>query len=256
MRILALGDVVGEGAILHLEHKLWKYRLQNQIDMTVVNGENASAVRGLCQKDARRLLDAGADVLTLGNHTYGMRDLYPFLEEESCIIRPANYPPTCPGAGYTVITVCGYRVLCINVQGRVYLDPLDSPFDAVDKILTREAGNYDFSILDIHAEATSEKLAIAHWFDGRIPMMFGTHTHVPTADARVLPKGSGYVTDLGMTGPVDGIIGTKAEQVIERFRTAMPTRFDVAEGEIEAQGVIFDYNTDTGRVQSVTRISF
>ncbi len=256
MRILALGDVVGGGALSLLEKELWSYRTQNKIDFVIANGENASDIRGLSAKDATRLFDAGADVITLGNHTYGMRDLYSFLEEEEHIIRPANYPPMAPGAGYTITDVCGYRCLCINIGGRVYLDPLASPFETVERILAREAGNYDFSIMDIHAEATSEKLAIAHSFDGKINMMFGTHTHVPTADTKILPKGSGYVTDLGMCGPVDSIIGTKKEQVIDRFRTMMPTRFEVADGPVEAQGVVFEFDVDASRVLSVTRISF
>lgn len=256
MRILALGDVVGKEALSYLEEKLWAFRRQNVIDAVVVNGENATDIRGLCARDAEILLNAGADVITLGNHTYGMRDLYPFLENDSRIIRPANYPPAAPGNGYTILNLDGWRILCINISGRVYLDPLADPFETVEKILVREEGNYDLSIMDIHAEATSEKMAIAYVFDGKIDVMFGTHTHVPTADTRVLPKGSGYVTDLGMCGPVDSIIGTKREQVIERFRTVMPTRFEVADGPVEAQGVIFDLDIDAHRVRSVKRISF
>ncbi len=256
MRILALGDVVGKEALSYLEEKLWSFRRQNAIDAVVVNGENATDIRGLCARDAEALLNAGADVITLGNHTYGMRDLYPFLENDSRIVRPANYPPAAPGNGYTILNLDGWRILCINISGRVYLDPLADPFDTVEKILSRESGSYDLSIMDIHAEATSEKMAIAYAFDGKIDVMFGTHTHVPTADTRVLPKGSGYVTDLGMCGPVDSIIGTKREQVIERFRTMMPTRFEVADGPVEAQGVIFDLDVDAHRVRSVKRISF
>ncbi len=256
MRILTLGDVVGSSAVRYLSEHLWKFRDKEKIDAVIVNGENATEIRGLSAKDAQTLLDAGADVLTLGNHAYGIRDLYAFLEDSDRIIRPANYPPQAPGAGYTVIDVCGWKMLCINVSGRVYLDPLASPFDTVDRILEREKGNYDFSVMDIHAEATSEKLALSHYFDGRIGAMFGTHTHVPTADGRVLKRGSGYVTDLGMCGPIDSILGTDADRVIEKFRFQMPVRFEVASGEIEAQGVIFEIDPQKNQTTDVRRICF
>ncbi len=256
MRILTLGDVVGSGSVRYLEKHLWTYRDRERVDLVIANGENASEIRGLSAADAQALLDAGVDVITLGNHAFGRRDLYPMLEDSERIIRPANYPPQAPGSGYTILNVDGWRGLCINVCGRVYLDPLASPFETVERILEREQGNYDFAVMDIHAEATSEKLALAHYFDGRIGVMFGTHTHVPTADERVLHGGSGYVTDLGMCGPVDSIIGTRVEQVIERFRTLMPTRFDVAEGEICAQGAIYEVDASKNCTLSVRRIKF
>ncbi len=254
MRILALGDVVGSAAVDYLRANLWKLREREHIDMVLANGENATDVHGVTAQDAAALLDAGVDVLTMGNHTFGKRDIYSFLDNETRVIRPANFPPEAPGAGYTVFRVGGWRVLCINVIGRVYLEPFASPFDAVDKILARESGNYDFAVMDIHAEATSEKLALAHYFDGRVRVMYGTHTHVPTADARLLPNGSGYITDLGMCGPVDGIIGTEKQAVIERFRTLMPVRFAIAAGRIEASGAVFDVGEN--RVEKVARIEF
>ena len=256
MRILALGDVVGTATVDYLRHTLWDFRRRNSIDFTVANGENTSEIRGLSAADAQALLDTGIDLLTLGNHAFGKRDLYPFLENSNSIIRPANFPPIAPGSGYTVVNVNGYRLLCINVCGRVYMDPLASPFETLDKILAREKGGYDLALLDIHAEATSEKLAIAHRYDGRISVMFGTHTHVPTADERVLPRGSGYLTDLGMCGPIDGILGTSREAVLERFETMMPVRFSVAGGEIRAEGAIFDLDESAGRVRSVRRVTF
>ena len=254
MRILALGDIVGSATVEYLRQHLWKTRERERIDLVVANGENATDIRGLAAQDAEALLSVGVDVITLGNHTYGMRDIYPYLENATRVIRPANYPPEAPGNGYTVLRVDGWRLLCINVNGRVYMDAFASPFDTVDRILSREDGNYDIAVMDIHAEATSEKLALAHYFDGRIQVMFGTHTHVPTADEGILPRGSGYVTDLGMCGPVNGIIGTAKEQVIERFRTLMPVHFHVADGPIAAHGVIFDLLD--GRVKSVQRIRF
>ena len=256
MRILALGDVVGTAAIEYLEKNLWHFRNQEKIDLTVANGENASEIRGLSSDDAKILLGTGLDLLTLGNHAFGKRDVYDFLDSGAPIIRPANFPASAPGDGYTVLRVGGVRVLCINIQGRVYLDPLASPFETVDRILEREKGAYDLALMDIHAEATSEKLAIAHYFDGRIQILFGTHTHVPTADTQTLPRGSGYVTDLGMCGPVNGILGTDKDAVLERFLTQMPTRFSVAKGTVEAQGVIFDVDDSGARVRNVKRIQF
>ena len=256
MRILALGDVVGIGAINYLQKHLWEIREREKIDFVIANGENASEIRGLCAKDAHALLDTGIDVITLGNHAFGMRDIYSVLEDEERIIRPANYPPRAPGAGYVITEVQGFRILCINISGRVYLDPLASPFDTVDRILEREACNYDLAIMDIHAEATSEKLALGYYFDGKVQMMFGTHTHVPTADERILPKGSAYVTDLGMCGPTEGILGTDRDAVIDRFRFMMPTRFSVAAGPVEAMGVIYDIDPFEKKVRSVNRIRF
>ena len=256
MKILALGDVVGANAIQHLKTHLWRIRRQNKIDFVIANGENATEIRGLCARDARELLDCGIDVITLGNHAFGMRDLYPILDDTTRIIRPANYPPEAPGCGYTVFDANGYKLLCINVSGCALLEPLASPFDTVDRILVREEGSFDFAILDIHAEATSEKQALGYYFDGRISVMFGTHTHVPTADERILPKGSGYITDLGMCGPTESIIGTDIQTVIKKFRTHLPMHFTVAQGEVVGQGAIFDLDTDSGRVKSVTRIQF
>ena len=257
MRILALGDVVGQVAIEYLADKLWAFRSKEKIDFCVANGENATEIRGISAADAEALLGTGVDLITLGNHAFGMKDIYAYLDaNEHSIIRPANYPTDAPGVGYTVCDVNGWRVLCINASGRIYLDPLASPFDTVDRILEREDGRYDLALLDIHAEATSEKLAIGRYFDGRIQVMFGTHTHVPTADEQILPHGSGYITDLGMCGPVDGILGTDADAVIHRFRTLMPTRFSVASGDVRAQGVIFDVDESAGKVRSVKRVVF
>ena len=256
MRILAIGDVVGSAAVEYLNRSLWDLRKKEKIDFVVANGENATDCRGVLPRDADVLLATGVDLITLGNHTYGMREIYPYLDDAARVIRPANYPPTAPGCGYTIVRADGARILCINISGRVFMDPLASPFDTVDRILEREKGSYDFALMDIHAEATSEKLALAHYFDGRIAVMFGTHTHVQTADEQILPHGSGYITDLGMCGPENGILGTERETVIERFRTMMPARFHVADGKIVAHGAIFDVDPDAGRVKSVKRIVF
>ncbi len=256
MKILAIGDVVGARSIEYLNARLWKYREANRVDFVVANGENASDIHGISAPDARSLLDAGADLITLGNHTYGRRDICTLLSDSERIIRPANYPPMAPGGGYTLLRIGGCRLLCINVLGTALMESLACPFQTVDRILEREAGNYDISLMDIHAEATSEKIALARYFDGRITMMFGTHTHVQTADEQILPGGSGYITDLGMTGPVGGVIGTDSEAVIEKFRTKMPVRFRVADGEISAHGALFILSDDTLAVTSVQRVIF
>lgn len=256
MKILTIGDVTGVRSIEYLRGRLWGIRQQFGADVVIANGENVSDIRGISASDAEALLDCGIDLLTTGNHVWGKFDIGAFLDASPAIIRPANFPPSCPGVGSTVLRVGGWRLLCINVMGVVYMDALDSPFDTVDKILERERGKYDFALLDIHAEATSEKLALAHYFDGRINVIFGTHTHVPTADEQILPRGTGYITDLGMTGPTGGIIGTDAQCVIRRFRTKMPQRFSVAEGEIKAHGALFELDTSSGRCTRVTRVVF
>ena len=243
LNILTLGDVVGSDAISHLRKHLWSFRSQHGVDYVIANGENASDIHGLTPEDAQKLLDCGIDFLTMGNHTFSRRSLYGFLDSDPHIIRPANYPPTAPGQGYATVNLDGYRVLIINIQGQVFMDTLADPFETVERILQKEKGDY-------------EKLALARVFDGRIAVMFGTHTHVPTADEQILPGGSGYITDLGMTGPLDGILGTDAIAVIDKFRTHMPQRFTVAQGPIRAYGALFRVDPDAGRTVSVNRISF
>lgn len=256
MKILTLGDVVGRQAVAHLEKNLWNARSSYGADIVIVNGENASDIYGIDECDAKALLSAGADVITLGNHAFGKKNIFTMLSDSNAIIRPANYPPLTPGGGYTIINVCGWRVLCINVLGTVMMESLACPFATVDKILEREKSNYDVSIMDLHAESTSEKIAIGRYFDGRINVIFGTHTHVQTADEQILPRGSGYITDLGMTGPVNSVIGSDVDAVIERMRTKITSRFTVADGEVRAHGALFDLDTDTKKVISVKRIVF
>lgn len=256
MKILALGDVVGIRAIDYLSKNLWNVRKSLGVDFVVANAENASDIHGLCPKDADRLLDAGVDFMTMGNHTFAKRELYSYLDDNpERIIRPCNYPATAPGYGSYTVNVEGYKMLCINVMGTAFMEPLGSPFDAVDCILGAEEGRYDFALLDIHAEATSEKIALARYFDGRINMIFGTHTHVQTADNQILLRGSGYITDLGMTGPIEGVLGTDTNAVMTKMKDHMPARFTVADGEIKAHGAVFEL--DSGfKVTKVTRVKF
>ncbi len=255
MKILAIGDVVGVRAIEHLKKSLWQLRDKYSIDFVVANGENATEIHGLSCSDAQKLLDTGVDLITMGNHTWSKRDLYPFLDANpEKIIRPANFPGSSPGCGYTTVDVCGYRVLCINAQGVAFMEPLADPFEAVEYILAREEGEYDVSLLDFHAEATSEKYAMARVFDGKLNIIFGTHTHVPTADLQILPGGTAYVTDLGMTGPDNGILGTDADRVLRKMCEHMPSQFIVADGNIRADAVLFEL--DDKKVTKLTRLKF
>lgn len=253
-KILAIGDVVGPVASEALCRQLFKLRGELGISLTILNGENACTGNGLDSAAAKAFLGAGADVITSGNHIWHKRDIKQFLEDCPTLIRPVNYPSVCPGHGSVIVERGGRKVLVINALGTVFMDPFDNPFDAVDRVLEREAGMYDYSVLDIHAEATSEKLAIANYFDGRINVIVGTHTHVQTADERILPKGSGYITDLGMTGPTDSVLGVKTDIIIEKFRTHMPVKFDIAEGPLELQGAVFSLGTITGRAVEVKRV--
>ncbi len=256
MKILAIGDIVGTHAVAYLKEKLWSVRSSLGADFVVANGENASEIHGISNVDAENILSSGVDVITLGNHSFGKRDICTMLNDSNYIIRPANYPPLVPGAGSTVVNICGWRVLCINVLGTALMEAMACPFATVDRILSREEGNYDISVLDIHAESTSEKIALGRYFDGRVNIIFGTHTHVATADEQILPNGSGYITDIGMTGPVNGVIGADAQSVIERMRTKIPVYFKVADGEIRAHGVLFEFDTDKRRVTGLERVTF
>ncbi len=240
IRILAIGDIVGRRSVRYLGEQLRRLRDRLGADFTVVNGENAADIHGIAVQDAEAILEAGADLITLGNHAFGQRDIGHFLDDRpDRIIRPANFPAPCPGAGWTFADVCGRRMLCINLSGTVHMDELDNPFTVAERILAAEKGRYDIAMLDFHAEATSEKMAMGRFLDGRVQVVFGTHTHVATADEAILPGGTGYITDIGMTGPVGGVIGTDTRAVLYRMTTRMPTRFSVAEGAVEGHGALF-----------------
>jgi metallophosphoesterase (TIGR00282 family) len=258
MKILAIGDVVGRASVSYLSEKLYSVRRQLGADLVIANGENASEIHGVSAIDATAILDAGVDIITLGNHTFGSRDIGGLLDSSpDKIIRPLNYPAECPGVGYAILRVNGLGVLIMNVMGVVYMDSLDSPFDAVERVLDRERGKFDISVLDVHAEATSEKYALARYFDGKIDIIFGTHTHVTTADEQILPGGTAYITDLGMTGPTNGILGTDTNAVLYKMRTHMPSRFKVAEGEIRASATLFEVSdTHPYKAVSVKRVRF
>ncbi len=253
-KILAIGDVVGPAAVEKLGSWLRSYRDAARIDLCLVNGENASVGNGIDVSAARAILDAGADIITTGNHVWHKRDIRSYLDDSDRILRPANYPSHVPGVGSRIIDAGGYRCLCINVLGTTFMEPLACPFATVEKILDRESGRYDFAVLDFHAEATAEKIALATYFDGRIQVIYGTHTHVQTADERILPLGTGYITDLGMTGVIYSALGVRTDCVIEKLTTRLPVRFELAEGDMAICGAEFEVDLDTGRTVKVTRI--
>ena len=257
MRILAIGDVTSPGGVEHLSRNLWKFREENKIDMCIVNGENSAFITGASGEIAEKLLKSGADCITGGNHTLRNKAAYTALDDIEGFLRPINFGDTVPGHGYAIIDINGYKMLIINAMGNIHIDPvLDSPYGFIDRALKREEGRYDFAILDIHAEATGEKLAIGYCYDGKINVIFGTHTHVPTADYLILPNGTGYVSDVGMCGESGGVLGMCPESVIEKMRNHVPNRFSIAGGECLADGVIFDLDTTTKRVKTITRVKF
>lgn len=257
MRIIAIGDVVGSAGTEYVCKHLSRIKHTEKGDLVIVNAENSAPGNGLDAKSADAIFAAGADILTGGNHTLRRHEIFDYLDENSCAIRPLNIPPAAPGKGFTIVRACeGLRVMIINVLGQVFMDPADNPFNAVDRLLAEQDGKYDLCVCDIHAEATSEKAAFARYFDGRIQVVFGTHTHVQTADECLLPKGSGFITDLGMCGPIESILGTKPEPVIKNFVTRIHDRFEAGEGEIAINGAVFEINTSTQCVTSVRRIRY
>ncbi len=254
LKIFTIGDIVGPAAVAAISKSLFGLRNELGADLVIANGENAAQGNGLDVASAKELLFCGIDVITSGNHIWQKKDLRAFLDESEQIVRPANYPSTAPGSGYTVYRALGYRFLVINVQGVVYMDALDCPFATVDRILSRETGRYDFAIVDFHAEATSEKRAMGFHLDGRTGIVVGTHTHVPTADLCILPGGTGYITDLGMTGPDHSVLGVKKEIIIEKMMSKLPARFELADTPITLSGALFTLDTDTGKVKEVRQI--
>lgn len=257
MKILCIGDVTSRGGVEHLRSNLWKFRKDNNIDFCVVNAENAAFITGASASDADTLFASGADCLTGGNHTLRNRSVYTYLDDVEGMLRPINFGDEVPGHGYALIDCNGYKMLVINAMGNVHIEPtLDSPYGYIDRALERMRGKYDFAILDIHAEATGEKVATGYIYDGRINVIFGTHTHVPTCDEIILPGGTGYISDIGMCGESGGVLGMTPESVIRTVRNKLPARFEVATGKPFANGVIFDLDTSSGKVKSIKRVTF
>lgn len=252
MKVLAVGDVVAQGGLDFLKANLPALRRENGIDFCVVNGEN-TAVLGITPQQAEQIFDAGADVITMGNHTWGRREIVPYIERSRRLLRPANLPPAQPGHGWGVFeTKCG-PVAVIDLIGRCNMDYTpDNPFLEVERILKKISTKLIF--VEIHAEATSEKLAMGWMLDGRVSTVWGTHTHVQTADERVLPKGTGYLTDLGMTGPRNSILGIRPELSIRRFKGEIPSRYEPAAGGCKLEGCIFTVDEKTGLCSRTERV--
>jgi 2',3'-cyclic-nucleotide 2'-phosphodiesterase len=253
VKLLFVGDVVGGIGRRTLAELLPGLRERHRPDFVVVNGENAAGGLGITRKTARELLDLGVDAITLGNHAYRHREVYDYLDQEPRIVRPANFPKGSPGRGYTVVEANGTRLGVVNLSGLVFLEAVRSPFAEVDAVLAELRGKTDAVLVDMHAEATSEKVAMGWHVDGRALACVGTHTHIPTADGRVLPGGTAYITDVGMTGPRGGVIGVKREQALERFLTLTQVRFETSNEDPWLNAVLIEGDAD-GRALSVEQV--
>lgn len=252
-KVLAVGDITGESGVAFLRRHLGRLKQEKGIDFAVVNAENAAG-NGLLPAQAEDIFAAGADVITLGNHTFGKMQIAHFLEGNPYILRPANYTGRAPGKGWGVYDCGRVQVGVLNLIGRCGLDfNAENPFTTADRVL-KNADKPTFVLVDLHAQATSEKLAMSYYLDGRVSALWGTHTHVPTADEHVCPKGTGYITDLGMTGPRESVLGIRPEQSVEFFLGGLPGRYRTAEGACKLQGAIFTLDSGTGLCVGVERI--
>lgn len=255
MNILAIGDIVGEIGVNAIERRLRDIQREHQVDFTVVNGENSAGV-GITPALAGRLYSAGADVITLGNHVWGKKDIVNFLDDDGYILRPANLAELAPGRGHGIFHVKSKMVCVINLQGRCDMNfGPDNPFTCVSRIIKETSRLSDFTVVDFHAQATSEKIAMAYHLDGKVSALWGTHTHVQTADERVFQNGLGYITDVGMTGPVNSVLGIKPEQSLRMFRGDVPVRFETASGPCKICGAVFYLDDETFRCTRVERIA-
>ena len=240
MNILCLGDIIGKPGREALRELLPGIQKEFAIDMTVVNAENAANGSGLTQRLAQEILDAGADVLTLGDHTWDQKEIEEYLPTTDVVIRPANFPEGAPGRGWTIFTTpAGIKVGVVNILGRTFMrHQVECPFRSLEAIVEDIRKETPNIVVDIHAETTSEKVALSHFIDGKVSILFGTHTHIPTADEHVLEKGTAYITDLGMSGPYDSVIGQEKDRIIQRFLTSMPVRFQVASQATRLSGIV------------------
>ena len=254
MKILAIGDVVSKQGCEYLREQLPKLKKDYQADIVIVNGENSAVGNGITPQSAGYIFNSGADVITLGNHTLRRPEICNYLDENEFIIRPFNYHKSAPGKGYTIVDKGYTRVLVANMQGAVYLDNIENPFDAADKIVKiAEDEGINIIIIDFHAEASSEKRAMGFYLDSRISALFGTHTHVQTSDEQILPCGCGYITDLGMTGPYYSVLGIAPENAIQKMQTNLPVKFVVNDGPCVVEGCFFEIDNKSGKTISVER---
>ena len=248
--ILAIGDIIGRPGRQAVRELLPSLRKQYGLDLVIANGENTAGGLGLTPTTARELLDTGVDVLTSGNHIWAKKEIIPYLDGEMPILRPLNYPPGVPGKGYMVKS----QTLVVNLIGRTFMGNVDCPFRAMDQLLAELKHRPPVIIVDFHAEATSEKMAMGRYLDGRVSAVLGTHTHVGTIDAQLLPQGTAYITDIGMTGPIDSVIGDDTEAVLQRFLTAIPNRLSVGQGKTMFNAVLVRVDDKSGKAISIDRI--
>lgn len=255
LNILFIGDIVGNPGRKVAKEMIQKLKRERQIDFCIANGENSAGGSGITYVVAQELYKSGVDAITLGNHTWSKREITNFIDSDKCIVRPANYPEELPGRGCTVIANDKGKIGVLNLMGRVYMDSIDCPFKAADRELIELKTQVKVILVDIHAEATSEKCALAWHLDGRVSCVLGTHTHVQTADERILPCGTAFISDAGMTGPYEGIIGVNRDIVINKFLTHMPNRFEIAQGSVQFNAVYLEVDEITGKTTKIERIN-
>ena len=254
MNILAVGDIVGSSGIKELKKELPQIKEKYNIDFVIVNGENAAEGMGITEKNFNDILSCNIDVITMGNHTWGKKDIFKFIDHPK-LIRPANYPKGVVGKGYGIYTCNNLKVAVINLIGRVDINVLsENPFIIAKDLVKQLKPKTDIIIVDFHAEATAEKIAMGYFLDGEVTAIFGTHTHVQTADEKILPKGTGYITDIGMTGPKNSVIGMDIQVSFKRFETTLPEKYKIAEGKCKLHGVIFNINNETKKVEKIIRL--
>ncbi|WP_031514502.1 TIGR00282 family metallophosphoesterase [Desulfofalx alkaliphila] len=255
MRVLMIGDVVGRAGRRAVKDCLPSLKVELGINFVIANGENAAGGNGITKTVANELFSYGVDMLTMGNHVWNKKEIYEYLPKESRIIRPANYPPGAPGNGYNIYTVNkGVRIAVINLVGRVFMPEVDCPFRKADQLIEEIGDRADLILVDFHAEATSEKVAMGWYLDGRVTALVGTHTHVQTADERILPGGTAYITDLGMTGPRNSVIGVRTDIILRKFKTGLPQRFEVANTDYQFNAVVISIDEYTLRATDIMRV--
>lgn len=255
MKILFVGDIIGGPGREAVRHLLPELKQKENIDFVLANGENAAGGLGLTPKVAEELFSCGLDIITSGNHIWDKKDILQFLAKDNRILRPANYPAGVIGVGSTIISRQGKKLGVINLSGRVFMNNLDCPFRAATVEIERLKDSVRVMVVDMHAEATSEKIAMGWYLDGKVSAVIGTHTHVQTADERILPQGTAYITDMGMTGAFDSVIGVKKEIILERFLTQVPVRLEVARGDVALQGAVVEVDDDSGKARGIKRIN-
>ena len=256
LHVVLIGDVVGHPGLQAAEEGLAKLRKQLPVDLVIANGENASGGFGLQEKTYHALRDLGVDVITLGNHAWDKKEIFLFIDSADRIVRPANYPPNTPGRGFTIVQSGGVKVGILQLMGRAFINIGDCPFQVADRELKKLKSLAQIILVEVHAEASSEKMALAYYLDGQVSAVLGTHTHVQTADEQIFPRGSGYITDVGMTGPRDSILGIRPDLAIKRIREQLPVRFEVGVGDGMFSAVWLAIDKHTGRTLQIQRVCF